>query len=217
MKYNIIKTGSKGNATLIDDFILIDCGVGFELLKDFYKKIKIVFITHKHSDHLNKSCVKKLAELRPTLKFVVCDYLVDILLKCGVKKNNCIVLKVNEWYDFKAFKCRFDELSHDVNNVAIHIDINGEKLIYATDTCALDNVDAKDYDYYLIEGNYKEEELKQRKQIKLLNGEYSIEDRIENTHLSYEKCVDYFMRMSKDTSVLEIMHKHQEEGDKENE
>lgn len=36
IRYNIIATGSKGNAVKIDD-ILIDCGVSFKKLKDVYK------------------------------------------------------------------------------------------------------------------------------------------------------------------------------------
>lgn len=209
MKYKIIKTGSKGNATLIEDFILIDCGVAFELLKPYYKNLKVIFITHSHTDHFNKSCVKKLASLKPTLMFIVSEYLVsDLINVCDVHPKNCIILKTNQWYDFKAFKCRLDEISHDVPNVAIHLEKNGEKLIYATDTPNIDHIVAKDYDYYFIEGNYKEEELENRKQESLLNGAFCIATRIENSHLSYEKCLDFFMKNSKDTSVLEVMHKH---------
>ena len=38
MFYNIISTGSKGNALVIEDNILIDCGVSFTKLKNVYKK-----------------------------------------------------------------------------------------------------------------------------------------------------------------------------------
>ena len=34
MFYNIISTGSKGNALVIEDNILIDCGVSFTKLKN---------------------------------------------------------------------------------------------------------------------------------------------------------------------------------------
>ena len=34
MKIDVIRTGSKGNATIIDNKLLIDCGVPFKLLKD---------------------------------------------------------------------------------------------------------------------------------------------------------------------------------------
>ena len=37
MRYNIIATGSKGNAVVINDVILIDCGVPFKLLEPVKK------------------------------------------------------------------------------------------------------------------------------------------------------------------------------------
>ncbi len=43
IRYNIIATGSKGNAVKIDD-ILIDCGVSFKKLKDVYKHIRLVLL-----------------------------------------------------------------------------------------------------------------------------------------------------------------------------
>ena len=51
IRYSIIATGSKGNAVKIDD-ILIDCGVSFKKLKDVYKYIRLVLLTHEHSDHI---------------------------------------------------------------------------------------------------------------------------------------------------------------------
>ena len=58
MNYNIISTGSKGNALVINKKILIDCGVTFAKLKDFYKSFQLVLLTHIHSDHFNKSTIK---------------------------------------------------------------------------------------------------------------------------------------------------------------
>ena len=60
MNYNILASGSKGNCTIINDFIAIDMGIPFTQIKSYYKKLKIVFITHQHSDHLNKPTVKQL-------------------------------------------------------------------------------------------------------------------------------------------------------------
>ena len=61
MKYNIISTGSKGNSLIINDFLMLDCGVSFKKIKPFYKKLNLVFIGHIHGDHFNKTCVKTLA------------------------------------------------------------------------------------------------------------------------------------------------------------
>lgn len=60
MKYNILASSSAGNCTIIDDFIAIDMGISFNQIKSYYKKLKIIFISHQHSDHINKSTVKQL-------------------------------------------------------------------------------------------------------------------------------------------------------------
>ena len=60
MDYNILASGSKGNCTIINNFIAIDMGIPFSQLKPYYKMLKVVFITHQHSDHINKATVKEL-------------------------------------------------------------------------------------------------------------------------------------------------------------
>ena len=132
-----------------------------------------------------------------------------------IEPRNIVAIDFDKVYDFNAFKCLLNEIPHDVPNVAVHLEIDNEKLLYATDTSNIDHVNAVYYDYYLIEGNYKEKELEERKERKLLNGEYVIEDRIANSHLSYEQCLDYFMKNAKDSSVLEVMHQHVEKGGEE--
>ena len=87
MEYNIISTGSKGNAVVINDVILIDCGVSFRALKDVYKNIKIVLLTHIHSDHFNRRTIKALANNRPTLRFAAGVHLLNDLVECGVDKS----------------------------------------------------------------------------------------------------------------------------------
>ena len=84
MNYKIISSCSTGNATIIKDIILIDCGVTFKRLEKYYKKLKIVFLTHIHSDHFKKETIKKLAQERPTLRFDCCEWLLKPLLECGV-------------------------------------------------------------------------------------------------------------------------------------
>lgn len=49
MEYEIIATGSTGNAVVVDKHILIDVGVPFKTLKNVYKDIKLVLLTHIHS------------------------------------------------------------------------------------------------------------------------------------------------------------------------
>ena len=57
MNYKIISTGSQGNAIVLNEIILIDCGVPFKELKDVYKDLRIVLLTHIHGDHFNKTTI----------------------------------------------------------------------------------------------------------------------------------------------------------------
>lgn len=160
------------------------------------------------SDHFKKNTIKKCAELRPTLKFIVPSYLVNDLVKLKISKKNIIILETERWYNLNAFKCYFTQTKHDVPNIAVHLDIKGEKLLYATDLGTTNNLAAKNYDIYLIEANYKKEELEQRKKEKEENGDFAIEERIEKTHLSYEECMDFIFKNAKEDSIIELMHQH---------
>lgn len=44
--YNIISTGSKGNAVVINDAILVDCGVPYKWVESVVPKLKLVLLTH---------------------------------------------------------------------------------------------------------------------------------------------------------------------------
>lgn len=62
MNYKIISSCSTGNATIIRDIILIDCGVTFRKLEKYYKKLKIVLLTHIHRRSLQKRNNKKISK-----------------------------------------------------------------------------------------------------------------------------------------------------------
>lgn len=103
MRYNIINSGSDGNAIIINDEILLDCGVPFKKLEPYYKKLKLVFISHQHRDHLLESTVKKLAFERPSLRFCVGEFLKDKLIECGVNESNIDILRMMTRIDYRRF------------------------------------------------------------------------------------------------------------------
>ena len=76
MTYNIIATGSTGNAVLINDKILIDCGVPYKRLEPFVKGLKLVLLTHVHSDHFKPRTAAALHSERPALRFGCCPWMV---------------------------------------------------------------------------------------------------------------------------------------------
>lgn len=211
MNYKIIKTGSDGNAIVVEDIILIDCGVSFKKIKKYFSKIKIVLLTHIHSDHFNKTTIIKLAKERPTLRFACCEWLVEELINCGVSKSNIDVLKIGKRYNYKIFKIQPIKAYHDVPNCGYRIFINDKKILYITDTNTLRGLEAKNYDLYLIEANYEnEEELQNRIHEKTENGKYVYEYRVKDTHLSKEEMEQFVLDNAGDKSLFDYLHMHKE-------
>ena len=210
MNYKIISSCSTGNAVIIKDIILIDCGVTYKKLKDDYKKIKLVLLTHIHSDHFKKETIKKLAQERPTLRFACCEWLLEPLLECGVNRKNIDVLEIGIKYDYKLFKVVPIKLYHDVPQCGYRILFDNYKIIYATDTRTLEGIIAKNYDLYLIEGNYEDKEIEERIRKKQEIQQYCYEYRARNTHLSKGQASDFLLNNMGDKSEYVFMHEHVE-------
>lgn len=210
MNYKIISSCSTGNATIIRDIILIDCGVTFKKLEKYYKQLKIVLLTHIHSDHFKKETIKKLAQERPTLRFACCEWLLQPLLECGVLRKNIDVLQIGTRYDYKLFKIVPIKLYHDVSQCGYRVLFDDYKVIYMTDTRTVEGIVAKNYDLYLVEGNYEEEELEQRIKQKQEEGLYYYESRVRNTHLSKGQATDFLLNNMGENSEYVFMHEHVE-------
>ena len=210
MNYKIISSCSTGNATIIRDIILIDCGVTFKRLEKYYKQLKIVLLTHIHSDHFKKETIRKLAQERPTLRFACCKWLLQPLLECGVLRKNIDVLQIGTRYDYKLFKIIPIKLYHDVPQCGYRVLFDDYKVIYMTDTRTVEGIVAKNYDLYLVEGNYEEEELEQRIKQKQEEGLYYYESRVRNTHLSKGQATDFLLNNMGENSEYVFMHEHVE-------
>lgn len=210
MNYNIISTGSQGNAVVINDTILVDCGVSFKALKDVYKDLQIVLLTHIHTDHFNGKTIKRLADERPTIRIGCCEWLVNDLVEAGVPKQSIDVFEIGKIYDYKAFKVSPIKLYHNVPNCGYRIFANGEKAIYATDTEHLQGITAKDYGLYMIEANYTDEDLQERINAKLEAGEYSYELNVASRHLSHEQASEWLMENMSAKSEYVFLHGHKD-------
>lgn len=198
----IISSGSKGNAVLYGCRILVSCGVPFSLLKPYYKSIQLVLLDHNHFDHFNISTIKKLAELRPSIRFGCCEWMVEYLK--GIK--NVDVYEIGEIYDYKSFKISPFKLYHDVHTCGFRLFIDGKKIFHATDTAHLQGITAKNYDMYCIEANYDEETIHQLIEEKRSKGEFAYQLGSINTHLSWQQAQDFFIRNKKDDSILIRLH-----------
>lgn len=209
MKYKILKTGSSGNAVLLENGLLLDCGVPFKLIEPHLKKIKAVFVSHEHKDHMNISTLKRIHELRPTVRFLAGFWLKRYLDMSGIKKSNIDYLSPNKTYDYNLFKIIPFILIHDVKNIGIKIldKKNKEKVLYAVDTKKIDHIRAVNYDLYLIEANYDEEKLEQNIKRDKENGLFSYGERVKETHLSIQQVSGWLLDNAGENSVYEFLHR----------
>lgn len=210
MNYNIINSSSDGNAIVVEKILLLDCGISYTKLKQYLKHIKLVFISHCHKDHLLPSTISKIAYNYPSIKFVVGSKdIVKRLAECGIRTNKIMLLPENKWFDMGLIKVRLELTTHDVENHCLKFEINKKRGIYIVDTANVDNIEAKSYDLFLIENNYREDILKKHL-------EQAIEDNDNNkiyylqrtmrTHLSKSKCDSFLIENMGSNSVYEYVH-----------
>lgn len=211
MTFDVIATGSTGNAVVINGSILIDCGVPFKYLEAVKKDLKLVLLTHAHGDHFRPRTVRALHKERPTLRWGCCEWMVAPLLEAGVDKRVIDVFTIRSCSIYKDL-CTVvpEELTHDVQNCGYHIWRKAESLFYATDTATLDGVEAKNYDLYMIEANHTRDELEARVQAKRAAGEYAYEYRAASNHLSQEQALDWLYQQMGPHSQYIFLHQHSE-------
>ena len=222
MTYDILATGSSGNAVVINGEILIDCGISMKKLREsgYIKSLNLVLLTHEHGDHFCKSTVRALHQERPALWWVCCEWMVwedrekrvpGPLLKAGVDKRSIVLIKPGRWYQCGfCIQFKAEIIPHDVENCGYHLKLDYETAFYATDTSTLDHIEAKGYDLYLIEANHTSAEIEERIADKLARGEFAYEARAARTHLSREQALNWLARNARPNSKYVFLHQHRE-------
>lgn len=209
MDYTVIATGSKGNCVIIGGKVMVDCGVSWKAIKPYVKDLQLVLLSHAHSDHIKSSTIRKLQEERPTLRFGCGKWLLPSVLACGVPKWRIDVYIPNT-------KTRYTDelqlimipLKHNVSNCGYKLFLNGEKIFYATDCNNLDGIDASNYDLYMVEANYEDEEIQQRIDEKEANGQYVYEYQVLKNHLSKAKADEFIIANAGENSRFVYLHGH---------
>jgi len=212
MKYEVVQSGSDGNLTIIDDWIAIDMGVSWKTVEPYAKNLRLVLLTHGHSDHFRKPTVRKLARQRPTLKWACRDWMVGPLREQGVDARNIHVLPANQWQYYAApislMVCPFDT-QHNVPNCGWRLwKGENDSLFYATDLGDLSGIEAKGYTVYLLESNHTEAEIESAVAEAQAKGEFTYRTRAAENHLSYEQAVDWLTQNMGPNSIWIPMHGH---------
>lgn len=91
-------------------------------------------------------------------------------------------------------------------------------MFYATDTSTLDHIEAKNYDYYLIEANHTRAEIEARIAEKQARGEFAYEARAAQNHLSQEQALEWLScNISPerwDRTEIVFLHQHKEKEER---
>lgn len=208
--YNILSTGSKGNAVIVHDFILIDCGVPYKLLEPHVPGLKLVLLTHIHSDHFRPSTLRRLAQERPTLRFACGIWLASDLASAGVPISNIDILTPDVMYGYGSVNVIPVSLVHNVPNCGYKLHFRDGKVFYATDTNNLNGIFARNYDLYMVEANYEDEVIMQKIAEKQAAGEYAYEVQAMHNHLSKAKCDDFIYKNIGPQGTYVYLHCHED-------
>ena len=214
--YKIISTGSQGNSVVLNDQILIDCGVPYRALSDYRKDLKLVLLTHIHSDHFQKSTLHRLAVERPTLRFACCSWLGPPLAAAGVPIDQIDILQSGTMYGYGICNVAPFEVLHNVPNCGWKVWIGGQKVLYCTDMNNLNGVSAPGYDLYMIEANYEDEEIQKKIAEKKLSGGYIYEKQVLRNHMSKAKADNFLYANMGSNSAYIYMHCHREDSEDDN-
>ena len=208
--YNILSTGSKGNAVIIHDFVLVDCGVPYRMIQPYIGELKLILLTHIHSDHFRPSTIRRISAERPTVRFGCGRWLAPELVKAGVPASNIDILEPNVLYGYGLLNVIPVPLVHNVPNQGYKLHFRDGKVFYATDTNNLNGIRAHHYDLYLVEANYEDDVILQKIAEKKAAGEYAYEVQVLHNHLSKTKCDDWLYANMAPSSTYVYLHCHED-------
>lgn len=133
---------------------MIDCGVPLKKIKEHLYDIKYLLLTHIHGDHIKPSVLLNIKVMHPQIT-VIGNY--EVHQHFGVNQicNAGFELMTDD-YTFLPFEC-----DHDVVTYGYTWEVEGQAIIYATDTSNMDNAPKQKYDWLFLESNYDKKKLEQ--------------------------------------------------------
>jgi phosphoribosyl 1,2-cyclic phosphodiesterase len=201
---NVISSGSKGNAVLYHNSILIDIGVSFTNLEKIVYNIQLVVLSHEHTDHINLSTLNKLLDLRPSVRILLPDHMIEY--KELINSKNIDLCYKDSVMDYGFFTIIPEFLRHDVPNFGYHIFYKYHKIFHATDCSDLEGIVAKKYDILAIEHNYDEEQIEDVIREKIEKGKFVYENRAYNTHLSEQQAREFILKNAGENTKVVRLH-----------
>ena len=211
MRIQILESGSKGNAFLLenkDTLLMVDCGgtkrylqEAFEQVGKTFEEINTLLITHNHVDHIGQ--IKSFTHA-------------NIYSPIEIKD-----VDVNEVIPYQSFTVGSITitplaLSHDAENTVGYVfESEGEKFCSITDTGYVSDKNReymRESDYILLEANHDIEMLMETQRPQYVKSRiYS-----DMGHLNNEDCADVLLDvLSKKTKAVILGHISQEANTEE--
>lgn len=201
---NVLGSSSRGNAVMyFDNRVMVDCGVGYERIKEFQQKLSLVLLTHCHQDHFSFRTLQLIQSVRPSVRIGCPVWLAEM---CEGLQN-VDVYEVGKLYDYGTLQVSPVKLYHDVQNCGYRIFRDGKKVFHATDTAHLEGITAKGYDLYALEANYDEDKAAEAIRRANEKGEYCYAIGSVNSHLSWQQAMDFFHKNRGEHSQMVELHK----------
>lgn len=199
LNYKILRSGSSGNCVVVDDMIF-DIGIAYRDVKDYLYKAKYLFITHRHSDHINITTLERLRREFPRIK-VIGNYDVHQRFYTNEIVGDSTTINLGD-RKVESFACVHDVPCHGY--VVGYRD--GPTLIYATDTHSLENAPTdRKYDYLFLESNHDENKIRVvQNNSKKIYGYDAWRGAVRHLSTQKSKAFYYINRRSPDSKWIEL-------------
>lgn len=177
---------------------MVDCGLSFKVMKEHLFGVKVLLLTHIHSDHIKPSTLKNIRKFFPKIQVVgnyevAQKFEVDHICNAGfpIEVKGLTFTPFLALHDVVCYGYVWNELDKDV--------------IYCTDTCSLENAPDIKYDFLFLEANYDPVKLKYL----LENSKFKYDVQSgAHRHLSTTECKRFYFTHRRDkTSELIELHK----------
>ena len=226
MPYTLIRSGSDGNCIIYKEQVMVDIGIKLkdrELIVPYLDNIKVIIITHRHSDHIQIPLMKWIIENYPEITFMyiedVREYLDEKLVRkvkgetVQIEVPKEVIIEPNKIYNLGILKFQPINLYHDVPNIALYIHFkDGYKVFHATDTHTLEGISIpSNTDLIAIEHHHIEEHYEKLIEEKVMLGEYSHEIGAKNVHMSFEDAIEFLKRNNIEGSKVLRLHMSSDE------
>lgn len=168
---NIIGTGSSGNAIIVDEHLLIDCGLPRKILREHADEIDCIYITHRHGDHMNIPSLRHFFRVKPSIihhgLFINSESFEHLKVKApelAEKFSQKNIVRAGQDLEFVtrsgSYSARFFGLVHDVENQGVILKNSlNETLVHITDTENTKLCPDEIFDVILCEGNWDADKL----------------------------------------------------------